>query len=175
MKYKYPYIADKKLYAAVMLACKMIRDSGWFHKVVSYCADKYNVPEEDIEKEIRKRQAIGQKGKKRVPFKYYVVCVHMKNDGGDSYEVYKATNFANARESASFHWNRNHYDEGMYQVCEMLEFNTKAEADTNCKRILDEYRKEREEAKPIMSLWEMRLSFQRHIEESGGGINEPRF
>ena len=61
---KYPYV-PKKYYPAVILACKMIRESGWFNKAVSYCANKYNLDEDTLAHHIRKRQAAGQKGKKR--------------------------------------------------------------------------------------------------------------
>lgn len=61
---KYPYV-PKEYYPAVILACKMIRESGWFNKAVSYCANKYNLDEDTLAYHIRKRQAAGQKGKKR--------------------------------------------------------------------------------------------------------------
>lgn len=72
MKTIYPYIKDKNMYAAVMGACSYIRDTGYFHKAVSYYADKYKVDEKELEREIRKRQAAGQKGKTR-KYKYFVV------------------------------------------------------------------------------------------------------
>lgn len=78
MGYKYPYIADKKLYAAVMGACKWIRESGYFNKAVAYYADKYGVDEERLANEIRKRQAAGQKGKtsanKGKKIKWFIVA-----------------------------------------------------------------------------------------------------
>lgn len=76
--YKYPYIPDKRMYAAVMGACSWIRDSGCFNKAVRYYADKYNVDEEELAMHIRARQAAGQKGKtaasKGRKYKYFLVC-----------------------------------------------------------------------------------------------------
>ena len=83
MAYKYPYIADKKMYAAVMGACSYIRDTGYFNKAVSYYADKYGVDAAELEAHIRKRQGAGQKGKTR-QYKYYViVALRDYYEGGD--------------------------------------------------------------------------------------------
>ena len=68
---KYPYIQNKKMYAAVMGACKWIRQDGYFNKAVKYYADKFNVDEKELENHIRARQSAGQKGKKRGNYKYY--------------------------------------------------------------------------------------------------------
>ena len=38
---KYPYIADKKMYAAVMSACKYIRETGRFNQAVERNAEWY--------------------------------------------------------------------------------------------------------------------------------------
>ena len=59
---EYPWI-PREYYPAVMGACKMIRETGYFNKAVSYFADKYNVDSEELSKHIRARQAAGQKGK----------------------------------------------------------------------------------------------------------------
>ena len=69
---KYPYIADKRMYAAVMGACSYIRDTGYFNKAVSYYADKYGVDENELAKHIRARQSSGQKGKTR-KYKYFLI------------------------------------------------------------------------------------------------------
>ncbi len=74
MTNKYPFIADKKLYAAAMFACKMIREEGFFNKAVARAADHYNVDEEDVAKEVRKRQSAGQKGKPLGKMKWFIVC-----------------------------------------------------------------------------------------------------
>jgi hypothetical protein len=63
MANKMPYIADKKLYAAVMFACKMIREEGYFNKAVKIAARYYDVDADDVANEIRKRQSVGQMGK----------------------------------------------------------------------------------------------------------------
>lgn len=34
MSSKYPYISDKRMYAAVMNACKYIRETGYFNKAI---------------------------------------------------------------------------------------------------------------------------------------------
>ena len=68
---KYPYIPDKRMFAAVMCACHMIRESGWFNKAVSYAADKFNVDEDDLAKHIRERQAAGQRKKQTAKGRKY--------------------------------------------------------------------------------------------------------
>lgn len=103
--YKYPYIADKKLYAAVMGACSYIRETGWFNKATQYYADKYDLDVELVREEVRKRQAAGQKGRKRGTYKWFVVERHVCSSGGflygpskttEGYYVVKATNKHNA-------------------------------------------------------------------------------
>ena len=71
MKSKYPYISDKRMFAAVMCACRMIRDSGWFNKAVSYAADKFNVDEKILATHIRERQAAGQRKKQTAKGRKY--------------------------------------------------------------------------------------------------------
>lgn len=77
MGYKYPYIPDKRMYAAVMGACSYIRETGWFNRAVRYYADKYDVDEEELAMHIRARQAAGRKGKpsanKGRKFKWFIV------------------------------------------------------------------------------------------------------
>lgn len=68
---KYPYISDKKLYAAVMGACKWIRESGYFNKATKYYADKYDLDVDVVREEVRKRQSAGSKGKSRGKYKNY--------------------------------------------------------------------------------------------------------
>ena len=87
---KYPYIPDKKMYAAVMGACSYIRETGYFNKAVSYYADKYNVNEEELAQHIRARQSAGQKGResktKGKKYKYFIVCEAQKCDAdGEPY------------------------------------------------------------------------------------------
>ena len=77
----YPYIADKRLFAAVMGACRYIRETGYFNKAVAFYADKYNLPEEAIAKEVRRRQAAGQRSKKKtMSYKYFVVARYSSCD-----------------------------------------------------------------------------------------------
>lgn len=72
-KYKYPFIADKKMYAAVMGACQMICDTGWFNKATGYYADKYGVDEEELKKHIRARQVAGKKISAKRKYYYFAV------------------------------------------------------------------------------------------------------
>ena len=78
---KYPFIANKKLYAAVMFACKMIREDGFFNKAVDRAANYYGVDVEDVKKEVRLRQSAGQSGKPRGKMKWFIVC----DNRGDIY------------------------------------------------------------------------------------------
>ena len=75
---KYPYIPDKRMFAAVMGACSYIRETGYFNKAVSYYADKYSVDEKELAAHIRARQAAGQKGRtsasKGRKYKWFIVC-----------------------------------------------------------------------------------------------------
>lgn len=102
---KYPYIADKELYAAVMGACNYIRETGWFNKATQYYADKYGLDVDVVREEVRKRQAAGQKGKTRSPYKWFVVERKLYSSGsffcGPSYttvdyNIVKAANKHNA-------------------------------------------------------------------------------
>lgn len=75
--YKYPYISGgKNMVAAVLGACQYIRETGYFNKAVSYYSSKYSVDRRELERNIRARQAAGQKGKKR---KYYWYIVEEYN------------------------------------------------------------------------------------------------
>lgn len=91
MSYKYPYIADKRLYAAVMGACSYIRETGYFNKAISYYADKYGVDEEQIASEIRKRQAAGRKNKesgtKGRKFRFFIVAQFVSDDVSEEWDI----------------------------------------------------------------------------------------
>lgn len=50
---KLPYIPNKDMYAAVMGACSMIRETGKFWTAVNYYADKHNVDKEEMIEYIR--------------------------------------------------------------------------------------------------------------------------
>ena len=75
---KYPYIPNKRMFAAVMGACSYIRETGYFNKAVSYYAEKYGVDEKELAKHIRARQAAGQKGRtstsKGRKYKWFIIC-----------------------------------------------------------------------------------------------------
>lgn len=69
---KLPYIPNKNLYAAVMGACKWIREDGYFNKATKYYADKYNVSVDEVKKYVRIAQGNGQReANKRKPTKRY--------------------------------------------------------------------------------------------------------
>lgn len=114
---KYPYIPDKKLYAAVMFACKMIRENEFFNRDCSVAANYYGVSEDDVRKEVRRRQAAGQTGIKRKKYKYYVVEFSVGGANPDyeiawfdevsaQYTVCKATSKENAMSQVSRKYDR---------------------------------------------------------------------
>lgn len=73
-KYKYPYI-PKEYYSAVMFACKMIRENGYFNKAIKAAAKYYDVDETTLEKHVRARQGAGQKGSTRKYYYFVLFCV----------------------------------------------------------------------------------------------------
>lgn len=154
MAYKYPYIADKKMYAAVMGACSYIRETGYFNKAVSYYADKYGVDAAELEAHIRQRQGAGQKGKTR-KYKYYVIVAlrdyYMGGDEGRfaSWEweekeyaantfvkVIRATSAKNAKDQISKN-NPMPWDSGADEmiVKRIIEYEDKKEADKRAEDI----------------------------------------
>lgn len=88
--YKYPYI-PKEYYAAVMYACKIIRETGNFNRAVRIASSYYDVDDEILERHIRKRQGAGQKGKasptKNKKYKYFVVAAYNHVDDADAWYV----------------------------------------------------------------------------------------
>ena len=98
---KYPYIADKKMYAAVMSACKYIRETGRFNQAVERNAEWYGVNAKDLEKEIRKRQAAGQRNSSvKRKYKYFVVVSLVETGEGaqryaEEVEIVKGTSKEN--------------------------------------------------------------------------------
>jgi hypothetical protein len=70
MGYKYPFIADKRLYAAVMYACTLVRKYGEYNRACNTAAKKYGVSAEDVRTELSKRAGAGHKGAK---MKWFVV------------------------------------------------------------------------------------------------------
>lgn len=97
MAYKYPYIADKKLYAAVMFACKMIREDGFFNKAVERAADYYGVNEKDVAVEVRKRQSAGQKGKSLGKMKWFIICQNKGDVYRSAFSNFKIKRGKNAK------------------------------------------------------------------------------
>ena len=91
MGYKYPYIPDKRMYAAVMGACKYIRDTGYFNKAIRYYADKYDVDAEELASHIRARQSSGQRGKspstKGRKYKWFMVVETVFSDAQWEYAI----------------------------------------------------------------------------------------
>lgn len=76
--YKLPYINDKRLYAAVMTACSMVKESGWLNKACKYAADKYDVREADVRDYVliasrRGRIISGNSGRNRAK-QYKITC-----------------------------------------------------------------------------------------------------
>ena len=67
---KYPWV-PKEYYPAVVFACKMIRENGYFNRAIHTAAKYYKVDEKKLESLVRERQAAGQKGKKRGTYKTY--------------------------------------------------------------------------------------------------------
>lgn len=111
MEYKYPYISDKNMYAAVMGACSYIRKTGWFNKAVAYYAKKYRVDQDELEKHIRARQGAGQKANNannRRKYSWFAVeyCMALMNDDGVIYD-YHARTYYEARKGISAETVRN--------------------------------------------------------------------
>lgn len=139
MEYKYPYIANKDMYAAVMGACAWIREDGYFNKAVDYYAKKHNVDKDALAKEIRKRQSAGQVNKKRGNYKYYIVQKHCSSCEGSSNtivntRIVKALNSSNACTNYKNHDTGSYYDLDYYDIA-IEEFDTKKEAEHYIKTI----------------------------------------
>lgn len=82
--YHYPFV-PRDYYPAVMFACKMIRENGFYNQAISRAASYYGVDESTLEKHVRARQAAGQKGKRRGKMKWFVCAEICGNDvAGDS-------------------------------------------------------------------------------------------
>lgn len=87
-EHKYPYVADKNMYAAVMSACRYIRKTGYFNKAVSYNAQWYGVDPDELAKEIRKRQAVGQKkSTAKRQYKYFLVLSVTESKEGSARSI----------------------------------------------------------------------------------------
>ena len=101
MSNKYPYI-PKEYYAAVMFACKIIRETHYFNKAIKTAANYYHVDADELERHVRARQAAGQQGAfKGRKYNYYLVFkwIETERDPIPSVEkisVVKATSSENA-------------------------------------------------------------------------------
>lgn len=133
---KYPYIPDKKMYAAVMGACKWIREEGYFNKAVKYYSEKYSVNPDELAKHIRTRQAVGQKGKSKT-YKWYIVDKREQSYGEiheyNNPRIVKATSVENAtKQRGKEYWRdmqRSFDSIGLVLWDEVLgEYNTRQEA-----------------------------------------------
>lgn len=82
---EYPYI-PKPYYAAVMFACKMIRENGYFNKAIRTAARYYHVDKDELAAHVRARQAAGQKGKQRGAMKWFVAVEFYGSDANGEHE-----------------------------------------------------------------------------------------
>ena len=75
-EHKYPYI-PKAYYAAVMFACKLIRETGYKNKSIQTAARYYDVDEDEVRKHVDRRAAAGAKGKRSTAkgrkYKWFVI------------------------------------------------------------------------------------------------------
>ena len=143
---KYPYI-PKEYYPAVMFACKMIRENGYFNKAIKTASDYYDVDADKVEAYVRKRQGAGQKGKTR-KYKYYVVYGAMDcmcdDDCGTCHSwsytdedwklnarryVVRATSLDNAKKSVHAEHDSNNYFGRFVKIIKTFEFESKKDAE----------------------------------------------
>lgn len=159
---KLPYIPDKDLYAAVMFACKMVRENGYFNKDCGIAADYYDVDVDEVKRYVRIAQGRGQKQankrKPKVKYKwyavYYVIDFLADNDFGNyqaddctieelvekaKVEIKRATNMDNV-EKAILH--SQNYERGwgtyLQDAFKILEFDTKKQAEQFIRETSDE-------------------------------------
>ncbi len=99
---KYPYIHDKNMFAAVMFACKLIRETGYFNKAVRKTADYYNVDADELIRHIRERQAAGQRGRaKGRKYRWFILNEYQETEAQGimnchNYCIIRATCYENA-------------------------------------------------------------------------------
>lgn len=142
-KYKYPYI-PREYYAAVMFACKMIQENGYFNKAIDTAAKYYRVDSEELERHVRKRQGAGQRASdEKRKYKYYVCCTCTIREGPTEYSnpvIKKATSAENAAaQIPNFHGG----GDGAYAYDSfgifISEYETKKEAEENIKKDFKSY------------------------------------
>lgn len=60
-EWRYPYIADKNLYAAVRYAGKLVREHGTYNWACNAAAKYYNVDASDVRRELSMRAGAGHR------------------------------------------------------------------------------------------------------------------
>lgn len=144
----YPYIANKKLYAAVMFACKMIRENGYFNKAVKIAANYYDVDENEVIAQVRARQSAGQKkanAKTKRKYKWFTCCIVTQSFGVGQQDVSEpfvrrgldAKNIS--RDEGHFYYGGN-YEWESFETA-MKEYETKKEAEAHLQKDFEEYKK----------------------------------
>ena len=154
--YKYPLI-PKKYYAAVMFACKMIREHKTFNKSCEIAANYYKVDEQQVRKHVSARAAAGHKGVKQGKQYWFVVTKFHGSDASGFEEEgskvvrgkSKATvdsrfleesgnyNMRHDRNGSSYSWSEYFTVDGPYEK--------KADAQVVADKRNEEIRKKREE------------------------------
>ena len=91
---------EKNLWLATNFAAKMIKETNYRNKSIRIASNYYNVAEEEVSKELIKRQKKGQKGiGKGDKYKYFVYEGEITNYYGDSYEQEKTIIIKKAKTS----------------------------------------------------------------------------
>ena len=160
--YKYPYINDKRLYAAVMCACKMIRENGWFNKAVEYAAETYGFEFDKVAEEVRKRQAAGRRASEeekkergeKTTYKWFIYCIARASDARVD-PLWDTRHLLRVRRSHSadklkkwladltFEWSKREYTGSNYDIYYHSdvygEYGTKAEAEAHIREAREGY------------------------------------
>lgn len=147
-KYKYPYINDKTMYKAVLFACSMLRDNGYFNKACEISANYYSVNLEELKNHVIARTTAGRKAQqKNAPkrkYKWFTCCDDWINGEGDQRwcsnpRIKKALNEKNAQEPIKY---GNHpYFPDVATTGIMGQYDTQKEAERNLKTDYENYKK----------------------------------
>ena len=146
-EYKYPFIkGGKAMVAATLGACRYIRDTGYFNKAIRYYAEKYGVDVKKLEKNVRERQAAGQKGKTR-KYKWFAVEYSMGNErNGVAYfdETSAVYGYAKGVSVESVKARLSKYDDYLseYSPCHWFGRVTECENEQNAKTTAEQWAKE---------------------------------
>lgn len=143
--YKYEYIPDKRMYAAVMGACKYIRETGFFNKAIQYYSDKFDVNYDDLKQYVTNRSIAGRKSIKREPkkLKYFIIETHTYCEadytGTTQYNVAKGATSKNVQSRLNqqdFEFDKRNDYGGVYARCRsskvIAEFDKKEDAINKC-------------------------------------------